>query len=287
MAFLAGLSCAYVNACDICGLGTTNYNPFLFPHLTKNYFSLNYLHRLYHIKTDEGVNKEYFNTLLASGQFTISQKLQIGATVPYQLNKLENYSGTKNAIGLGDIILFSNFRLWNHQDRSNTQTVVIGAGIKLPTGEYTTTKNESIEDQNFQLGTGSIDYVLNASYSLSYRKWIFSALTSYKYNTQNKANYRYGDVFTTGATAVYRKELKKLSIAPYIQIMNEHQMNDANNHLLQSHSGGNVLYTGGGIDVNTKKIALGANYQFAAKQHLFGGEINAKPRLSVHLSFIL
>lgn len=287
IAIIMGLSYTSVNACDICGLGTSNYNPFLFPHLSKNYISLNYLHRQYHIHSDEGLVKETINTILVSTQFSITPKLQLVAMAPYQLNNQQNWYGTNNTKGPGDITLQANYRLWNHQARSNTQTVVIGGGVKLPTGNYSAVKSDAIEDKNFQLGTGSIDYLLNASYRLSYRKWVFSAVSSYKYNTQNKDNYRYGDMLTAGATAVYRKELKRFSLAPYVQVMNETQMKDANNHFLQDHSGGNALFTGGGIDINTKKIAVGFNYQFAAYQNLSKGEVIAKPRLFAHLSFVL
>jgi hypothetical protein len=287
LAFLIGLIYTPAMACDICGLGTSNYNPFLFPHLSKNYVSINYLHRLYHIHGDEGVNKEYFNTFLISGQYSISGKLQLVAMLPYQLNKQQSMLRSGSAKGAGDITLLTNYKLWSHQGRSNTQSFIVGGGIKLPTGNYVVSKTGTTEEQNFQLGTGSVDYLLNASYRISYRKWIFSAVGSYKYNTQNKDDYRFGDVLTTGATAVYRKELKKFSIAPYVQLMNETQMRDANAHILQDHSGGSALYSGGGIDINTRKIAIGGNYQFTANQNLAKGEIIAKPRFSVHLSFVL
>ena len=287
IAFLIGLTSMPAYACDICGLGTSNYNPFLFPHLSKNYLSLNYLHRQYHIHADEGLVKEKITSIAISTQYSVTEKLQLVAIVPYQLNNQQNWYGSSNIKGLGDITLMGNYRLFMHQGRSNTQTVVVGGGVELPTGNYTAIESKAIEDQNFQLGTGSIDYLLNASYCLSYRKWVFSAIGSYKYNTQNKDNYRYGDVLTAGATAVYRKELKNFSVAPYVQLMNETQMEDANNHILQNHSGGSALFTGGGIDINTRKIAFGANYQFAAALNLSKGEIVAKPRLSAHISFLL
>src|SRR5215218_8340616 len=103
LAFLIGLIYIPVMACDICGLGTSNYNPFLFPHLSKNYISFNYLHRLYHIHGDEGINKEYFNTFLISGQYSISEKLQLVAMLPYHSNKEQSISGSTNAKGAGDI----------------------------------------------------------------------------------------------------------------------------------------------------------------------------------------
>jgi hypothetical protein len=287
IAFLAGISYTSVHACDICGLGTSNYNPFLFPHLSKNYVNLSYLRQVYHIHTEEGLTKEYFNTVLAGAQFSISDKLQLRAMIPYEVNMQQSLPGNTRTKGIGDISLLANYRLWQHQGRSGTQVFVAGAGVKLPSGKYAAEKVSSIEDQNFQLGTGSTDYLLNGAYRLSYRKWVFSAVGSYKYNTQNKDNFRYGDVLTTGITAVYRKELREFSISPYIQVINETQYDNADNHVLQSHTGSSVFYTGGGCDVNTKKFAVGINYQVAASQNLYEGEINAKPRLSAHISIIL
>lgn len=287
MALCLGLLYIPALACDVCGLGTSNYNPFLFPHLSKNYISVNYLHRLYYIRSEEGLTKAQLNSFFISGQYSVNERLQLVVMLPYQFNKQEISGEAKNQEGAGDISLLGNYRLWNKQTRSNTQTVTVGGGFKLPSGKYTGSKSGTIEDQNFQLGTGSMDYLLNASYRLSYRRWIFSALGSYKYNRQNKDHYRYGDVLTTGGTVVYRKELKNFSVSPYLQVMKETQMKDADNHLLQSHSGGNILFGGGGFDVNTRKIAIGANYQFAARQNFFQGELIAKPRLSIHFSIVL
>ena len=287
IAFFISLTCLSASACDICGLGTSNYNPVLFTQLSKNYLSINYLHRLYHIQGTDGLNKEYFNTILVSGQYSITNKLQLVAMVPYQVNKQKNAKAINDLKGLGDVTLIGNYRLWNHEGISKTHSLVVGAGVKLPTGKYEAVKSAAIEEQNFQLGTGSIDYLVNGTYRLNVHQWSFSAVGSYKYNTANKQDYRYGDVLTAGATALYRKEFKNFSLAPFVQVMNEKQMMDANNHLLREHSGGNALYTGGGFDLTTSRFGAGVNYQFAAKQNLFQGEIDARPRLSAYLSITL
>ena len=287
IALALGLTYLSANACDVCGLGTSNYNPFLFPQLSRNYISINYLHRIYHIQSENGLNKNYLNTVFVSGQYSVHEKLQLVAMLPLQLNKKELDANTSHQKGIGDIGLLANYRLAIKQGRSSTQIFTIGAGVKFPTGKYSESKSGEIENQNFQLGTGSVDYSVHASYRISFRQLVLSALSSYKYNTPNKQGYRYGDVLTTGVTAVFRKELKNISITPYLQVMQEAQLKDADNHILQAHSGGKVLYTGGGIDVNSKKITIGANYQFAARQDLFQGEINARPRISFRLSIML
>ena len=276
------------NACDICGCGVSNYNPFLFPHLSKTYLSLSYLHRTYHThQGTEYAGTEYYNSILAAGQYSFGKKLQVVAMLPYQINRLDNAEGVKNISGVGDASILVNYKLWDKMTKQNRHTILIGGGFKLPTGKYSPAKNETINDQNFQLGTGSFDYLLNASYRLSYRKWMFGAASSYKYNTSNHDDYRFGDVLTNGATIVYRQEMDNFSLAPYVQLVHEKQMKDASNHVIHEHSGRHVLYTGAGLDINTRKIAVGFNYQFAPEQDLAHGDINVKPRFTTHISFIL
>ena len=130
IAFSISFTCLSASACDICGLGTSNYNPVLFTQLSKNYLSINYLHRLYHIQGSDGLNKEYFNTLLVSGQYSITNKLQLVAMVPYQLNKQKNARGINELSGLGDVTLMGNYRLWNDEGASKTQTLTVGAGVE-------------------------------------------------------------------------------------------------------------------------------------------------------------
>jgi len=284
---LAG-ACSTALACDVCGYGVANYNPFLFPHLTRSFVSLSYQHRLYRMRDDDGMlSRESYNSMLLSAQYGLSKKLQVIALIPYQMNKLAGEMENQKRNGLGDVSLLANYRVLYAQTGLVRHTLLGGVGVKLPTGNYQAAKTTALDDQNFQLGTGSTDYLANASYRVGYRKWIVSTAASYKYNSTNKDGYRYGDMLTTGATLIYRKDLDGLSIAPYVQVSNDHQMQDADKHILQEHSGGHVLYAGGGVDMNTRKLAFGLNYQQAASQNLAEGQIIVKPKLSAHISIVL
>jgi hypothetical protein len=280
--------CSTAHACDICGYGVANYNPFLFPHLSRSYLSMAYQHRVYHTHAHDGtVSRQQYNSVSLSVQYGVTKKLQLVALVPYQFNSLRDRHTTKNVNGMGDATLLANYRLWDKPFGTLRHTVMAGVGIKLPTGRYEPAKNETLDDQNFQRGTGSLDYLVNASYRLGYRKWIVNVATSYKYNNANTDGYRYGDMFTAGVTVIRRKDWDGFSVAPYLQVMHEQQLKDADKHILQTHSGGRVLYTGGGLDMNTRKVAFGVNYQWAAAQHLAEGHITVKPKVSAHISFVL
>src|SRR4051794_37712259 len=119
---LLGSSFAQTKACDICGCGVSNYNPFLFPHLSRNYVSISYIHRLYHMHPDDGMDgNEFYNTVLIAGQYSLGRKLQFVAMVPYQVNQLMNDNGTKKVSGLGDASLLVNYTLWNKTTKATSQ----------------------------------------------------------------------------------------------------------------------------------------------------------------------
>jgi hypothetical protein len=283
---LSSLMARPARACDICGCGVSNYNPYLFPHLSKNYLGLGFLHRYYQTRSDEGAwSSERYNTALFTAQVGIGKRLQLQAVLPWQINDLQNESGSRHMQGMGDMIVVAQFRAWDHLTKKFRQTIVVGGGLKLPTGRYLAAGTDKPEDQNFQLGSGSTDFLLNGAYRLSFRQWVFGAGASYKYNTANGDEFRYGDSWNASFLAVYRKDWDKFSLAPYIQLMHETQYRDASDHELQKISGGTVFYAGGGLDLNTKRLTIGVSYRFAADQNLAAGEIHVGPQSSAHAAF--
>jgi len=275
-------------ACDICGCSVSNYNPFLFPQLSKTFVNVSYLNRVYYThKGDFNSSKQHLNSFIVTGQYSITKKLQLTAMVPYHFNQLQNATKAQDVSGLGDISLLVNYKLWEKLTPVVRQTFTAGAGIKLPSGNYSTANGTGLEEQNFQLGTGSTDYILNGSYLANFSKIMLNAAATYKYNTQNSNGFRFGDVLTTSATAVYRKEVGSISVSPYLQATNEAQLKDASKNTIIDASGGHALYGGGGIDVNTKRFATGVNWQAPVSQNLGQGAITVKPRFSAHLSITL
>jgi hypothetical protein len=285
LCMLFGIQKGY--ACDICGSGVSNYNAHLSPHLSKNFVGYSYVRRVYRTHAHDGTwNTERYNAILVTGQYSPTKRIQVGIIVPFQYNRLNGAEEVKNLGGLGDITLLGNYKLWDQMTKTRQQTLTGGIGVKLPTGYYTHVDKEDQEEQNFQLGTGSMDYLLQGAYRYALSGCVFSATVSYKYNTQNGDDYRFGDVFAGGVTAAYRKNWDNLSLLPCVLIMTEYYMPDADKHILHQGTGGHVLYAGGGLDVNTRKVAAGINYQVAPVQKLALGQIRVEPRLSAHVSFV-
>jgi len=286
VAVLLAIVFQQAHACDICG-GVNHLNPYMFPHLSKSYISLAYLRSLYY-STEDGTNSKITaNTFLFSGQYTLNNKLQFTAFVPYHSNESEAGVSKTNLKGLGDITVLANYNVFNLQTAAFRHAVSLGVGIKLATAVYNTQSLSSANQEALKLGSGSVDYLLNGAYRVSVGNFTASAVGSYKYTTANNEGYRYGDVLTTGLSAVYIINQKDISLTPYVQVMNEKHYRDADNHVLDGDSGGSILYAGGGLDVSTSRLTIGANYQAAARQNLLQGELTAKPKFSARISFTL
>jgi hypothetical protein len=284
---MVGLLSLNAAACDVCGGGVNNLNPYLFPHLSKSYIGFSYLHNHYRLNEYGSIRNQYNNSLVFTGQYTVKNRLQLMAILPFQFNAITTQNNSSFTKGLGDVTLLANYLALQTKVGQTGHVVSAGAGIKFATGEYNASNPNELNDQNFQLGSGSTDYLLNLVYRFSAGNFSFNTLGAYKYTTPNKDGYRYGDVLTTGATAVYLVRTEGISLAPYVQVINENHYRDAAGHILQDHSGGDVLYAGGGLDVSALKITVGVNYQAAARQNLIQGELQAKPRFSARISFSL
>jgi hypothetical protein len=284
-------------ACDICGCGVGNFNPYMFPHLSKNFLSLGYQYRNYHThffeNGEEMNNRERYNTFSISGQYSPAKNLQLMVVIPFQANRQSGPEGNKSLNQLGDIILFANYKLWDHtcgkEKNMVRQTLLAGGGIKFATGSYHFDEsNEThVGNSNFQAGTGSTDYLLNAYYSLRYKKMAFSTGFNYKINSTNKNGYQFGNRFQNVTQVKFIKDIGSFSIIPSAGVVFERMQEDKQDAVKvdRNRTGGYNTQALLGVDINNKKWALGINYFASLKQNLAAGQIEAKPGLNIHLSY--
>lgn len=126
----------------------------------------------------------------------------------------------------------------------------IGGGVKLPTGTYDPEqKDDSNQSANtFQLGTGTVDFMVNLMYDLRIRKVTIAPNTGIAYETASRDNY---------------------------------------NKFFVDASGGNILSQTTGVEISFKNIAAGASWQAPLEQHLANNLVKAGNRAMVHISFML
>ena len=283
-------------ACDVCGCGVGNFNPYMFPHLAQKFISVGYNYRYYRSNAhddlgNEMLNKEYYQSFSLAGQFTIARRIELMGYLPFQSNMQKGPEGNKSLNKLGDAIFLANYRLVDHisSDNKLRQTFVAGGGIKLPTGSYHYEEGseKGVDNPNFQAGTGSTDFLLNGSYSLRYKKIAMSTGITYKMNTSNKEDYRFGNRLLTMVQFKYVKDVRNISVIPNMGLIVEKMNQDRESGASVDHTGGHNVQATVGLDVNNRRIAAGIFYSKPINQDLAMGHIQAMPGVNIHVSFIL
>lgn len=285
-------------ACDICGCGVGSSYLGILPEFYRHAFGLRYRYNslLSHVgaggTTTYLTSKEYYRTLELWTGWNIGKRFRVMASIPYVFNERigQTASGTKN--GLGDITFTGYYRLLDTRGKHPSgkgfiQTIWIGGGIKLPAGKYNAADKSRMSTNTnlFQLGTGSVDYLLATTYDARFKQTGLNFSVNYKMNGINKHGYSYGNKFSSSIQVYQQFNLPgKLKLAPNAGVTYENSAKDIDNKIIVDMSGGNLFMGTLGAELAWKKISVGANWHTPFSQNLAMGMVKAKNRGMVHIA---
>ncbi|RZK78445.1 MAG: transporter [Pedobacter sp.] len=285
-------------ACDICGCGVGSYYLGILPEYNKRFIGLRYQHKT--LQTHLGpmgertplTTDETYQSAELWGGWNIGKRFRVLAFVPYNFNERKSQSSSGSKDGLGDIAIMGYYKFFDHTGNLGgkllIQSLYIGAGVKLPTGKYEASERLAVQESpnNFQLGTESTDFTLNAAYDVRWNDLGINANVNYKMNTENKYEYRYGNKFTSNVLIYHKFRVAKvLSVAPNLGILYETAAQDVESKKYDvAVSGGYSLSAVAGLEFSMKGLSFGANYQNVRSQDLAGGRAKAGNRFMVHMS---
>lgn len=288
-----------VLACDICGSGAGGGYMGLLPGFRKRFVSLRYSHNGLTSHLGPGGNttylttQEHFRMLELWGAVNIGNRFRLAGFIPVNFMERANGNGRFSQQGWGDVSVLAYYQLIRNEAGSgNTglqQSLWLGSGVKLPTGKYNPgEKNIQEGAQNtFQLGTGSVDFSLNAMYDVSWNNWGMNANLGYKINTANGTGYRYGNKLSANLLA-YRRIVvgDKYALSPNAGMLLEWAVKDHKAADIQVwETGGYSIMGTLGAEVQLGKVGLGMNYQTPFSQHLGEGKLKANDRGMAYVSF--
>lgn len=263
------------NACDVCGCSMGGTNLGILPQFHKNFIGLHYFYRGFSSEhtilgsDTKSISQESFQTTELRGRFRLSERIQLFTLVPINFNQQKENNITSTFSGIGDITVFANYSIYNNGDsldRKWKHNLQLGGGIKTPIGSYKKLDKNNILNPNVQTGSGSFDFLLDAIYTIRYKKWGLNNTAFYRYNTTNSNDYKFGNRFTLSSSFFYWANIKGYSLLPSIGINYDLADNDVHNKFTVDHSGGNLLFTTFGLDFYYKKFTFGINYQLPVYQ---------------------
>lgn len=296
--FLTIVTVTNAKACDICGCGVGSYYLGILPEYNKRFLGLRYQYKSLrthlgpHGETTPLTTDETYQSTELWGGVNFGTRFRVLAFIPFNFNRRESQASSGRKNGIGDIAVMGYYKLFDHTgtaaERLLVQSLWIGAGIKVPTGKYEPTERLAVSESpnNFQLGSASADFTLNAAYDIRWNDLGLNINLNYKINTENKYSYRYGNKFTSNMLLYHKFRLaNKVTVAPNLGILYETADKDVENDKYDvSVSGGHSLSAVAGIEIGLQGLSMGANYQNVRSQNLAGGRVYAGNRFLVHMS---
>jgi hypothetical protein len=286
-------------ACDICGSGGGGSYMGLWPSFKKRFIGLRFQQNGLRDHLGPGgtatylTTKETYRVAEVWGAVNLGQRFRVAAFVPYNFIERKNQEGTTSRSGIGDVSLVGYYRLLNHQQAAGArlleQNLWIGAGVKLPSGQYNEEeKNIEQAGQNtFQLGTGSTDFSVHLMYDIKLGKAGLNVNSSYKINNYNSYDYRYGNKFTLNSLFYYQAvKTSKAVVSPNAGLLYETSAKDHNTRELEVFAtGGHSLMGTIGAEMAFNRIGIGANYQHPLSQRLGEEKVRARDRCMIYVSY--
>jgi hypothetical protein len=287
-----------LRACDICGCGGGDFYMGLLPSFKNKFIGIRYHYSQFHTQLAGDASQfsyNYYNSVELWGGWNIGRKWQLLAFVPYYFNKQADDDGTTYKNGFGDISFLANYQLL-HSRRINKENKIVeqelwfGAGLKLPTGSFKVDVNDpntSIADINAQIGTGSVDVLLNLSHHIRINSFGINTIANYKINTTNSSNYKYGNKLTVSSIGYYRIKVGNSSMAPNAGMVFENTETNLLKKEKVDLTGGYALSGLAGVEFTFNKIAVGLNVQAPLTQYYAAGQTRMQIRGMAHVTFVL
>jgi hypothetical protein len=276
-------------ACEACGCAASNPYFGLLPQTNTNFIGFQYIDRRFNTNIQhEGSTmvesaKEHYQTFQVWSRFHITNKVQIIGYVPYSTNTQHEEGEQANSVsGLGDATVVANYKVVNSENSPGQQTLLAGAGIKLPTGTYNAQSVKNGETlPNMQPGTHSWDFVMNANYTVKRNAVGVNADASYTATTANKENYKYGNRASLGVSGFYQLRVKQVSILPLAGLRYDHAGKDYTYYssgIMDNDGGGWQLYASQGIQAYYKRTGIQLMCYEPISQNYISGFVKTKFR---------
>lgn len=283
-------------ACEICGCGHSSFQIGLLPTFNKGFLGFRYSYSRFasRMKNEPSqFSNDYYQSMELWGGYNF-KRIQTMVFLPYVMSTKRSDDGVVYANGIGDAMILVNYKIFDITSLSKNEKTTMknqlyaGSGIKLPTGVSKVNVNDpefNIGDFNSQAGTGSVDYMVNATHNLMFNNSGVITNVAYRINTTNRDHYRFGNRTYLSSMYYYTITKGTMRIKPSAGV--NYQSNKVNKF-----QGENVADSQGynfnatvGINLLYKKFGVNAMGFIPVAQNNYDGQTQLKTKFLVGFTF--
>ena len=220
-------------------------------------------------------------------KYFILKRLELNIFIPILNNKSKSDNDYISNTGFGDISLNSGFHLVIPKaDVRIRHKLIIGAGIKLPTGNfYAHDSNSNRLPFEMQAGTGSTDGFAYINYVCMTKKMGVNLNFNYKANGKNIFQEKLCNSHNEFVSVFYKLQYKNGLFYPSVQANYEFTNGLSVKRTLQNNTEVNSLLLGPGIDFYYKKFSVNTSWQFTVAEKINDGNLKSAGRISVGINY--
>ncbi len=289
------LSTINSSACDVCGCGNGSSFFGILPQSHFKFGGLRYQTKTFesHFTSNLLRTEENFQSIEPWLRLYPIKKTQLILMGSVQSNtQTIMASGERKTLsGIGDLSALAHYNVVNTFFDSTAHTLdhiwLLGGGIKLPTGKFDyTMSQDEVANPNFQLGTGSVDYIINSIYTVRKNNIGLNLDLSYKINGTNRNHYKFANKSRVIVNGFMQLTAGNFTFLPNLGVLGEYNGHDKQNGIDNQFSGGYLTTAMLGSEVYYKKITAGFSLQKPLAQDLSGSQLKLRNSFMCHLTLL-
>jgi len=301
--FWAALLCAglpaQVLACDVCGCSASAQTLGILPRAAFNFIGLQWTYQQFdsdHPALFDDNRREQstqvYHTAQLWGRYNLGSRLQMFAFLPVRstVHVQDRVRSTESGLGDASVMLNAVVLRESGWDTAVQHSLIAGGGVKLPTGRYAGVRDADRQGlPNLQPGTGSVDFLVNASYTVRAGRTGLNADAAYTISLANNADYRYGNRFNAGLLLFRSLSRKRMQLLPQAGLRLEASTRDYTSWSRgwqNTTSGGTMLFAAAGVQGYRGKVGLRLLGQIPVAQRFAAGYVAAGPRVDAGAFFL-
>lgn len=220
-------------------------------------------------------------------KYFVLKRLELNVFLPLLDNRSKTNEAYIHHTGFGDVSFNAGYHaITPKADRKARHKLILGAGIKLPSGNFYAHDSHSNRlPFEMQPGTGSVDGFAYINYVFMTKKIGASISLNYKLNGKNTYHEHLGNSHNDFASVFYRLAYKDVSFYPSVQANYEQTKGLYIKDVLQEDTEVSSLLLGPGLDVYYKAFSLNLTWQFTVAEKVRDGNLKSAGRISVGLNY--
>jgi hypothetical protein len=295
---LLTMSSLSVRACDQCSCASSGFMGIV-PQFGKHFVGFQYNYQQFkttHLGSlydgaEQERSVEHFHTIELLVRYVPHWRVQILGSLPFVYRtQSSNINGSFVGYGIGDASVGALYTVLSTPDtigKKVRHNLIVGAGLKMPTGTTQFKQDNEVLHQNLQPGTGSWDPNFNLRYIIRIKRWGISSLANYKLNTANRLDYKFGDRITGFVGAFYWTVYKEVTFMPQLALNADYAFTDIDNHRRQIKTSGYLISARAEVQIGYKRFISSLGYGLPVGYKLSSGEVAPKHQINFSILFLI